>query len=87
MDRLEGGLTWTRRILYKMDTVNGKELKRLRRALGMTQRELGEALELHSNTLARAERNEIPVPRTTLFAARYLLLTRKKTGGSKQWRD
>lgn len=43
----------------------------------MTQKQLAEALDLHKNTVARAERDEIPTPRTTEFAMKYLLLTRK----------
>jgi transcriptional regulator with XRE-family HTH domain len=66
-----------------MDTVNGSELKRLRQALGVTQKELAEALDLNKNTVARAERGEIPVPRVTILATKYLLLTRKKTGGKR----
>ena len=58
--------------------MDGKKLRRLRQALGMTLVELGRELDLHWNTLARQERNEIPVPRTTLLATKYLLLTRKK---------
>ena len=59
-----------------------KELRRLRRALKMSQRELGEALDLHKGTIARAERGEIPLPRTTLFAVKYLLSEKQKPGES-----
>jgi DNA-binding XRE family transcriptional regulator len=58
--------------------MNGKDLRRLRRQLGMTQMQLGDALDIHWNTIARAERDEIPVPRTTIYAARYLLLQKTK---------
>ncbi len=40
----------------------------------MTQRELAEALDLNKNTVARAERNEIPTPRVTELATKYLLI-------------
>jgi transcriptional regulator with XRE-family HTH domain len=43
-------------------------------ALKMTQRELAEALDLNKNTVARAERDEIPIPRVTELAIRYLLV-------------
>ena len=63
--------------------MTGKELKRLRQALKMTQRELGEALDLNKNTVARAERDEIPIPRVTEFAVKYLLIMKTKKGGKK----
>jgi transcriptional regulator with XRE-family HTH domain len=52
------------------------------RALGKTQRELAEALGLNKNTMARAERDEIPIQRTTELAVKYLLVmeTNKKRG-------
>ena len=63
--------------------MKGGELRRLRKSLGMTQRELGEALDLAKNTVARAERDEIPIPRTTEFAVRYLLIMETKIGRKK----
>ena len=64
--------------------MTGKELKRLRGALKMTQRELGEALDLNKNTVARAERDEIPIPRVTELAVKYLLIMKTKKGGRKK---
>jgi len=64
--------------------MTGKELKRLRGALKMTQRELGEALDLNKNTVARAERDEIPIPRVTELAVKYLLSMKTKKGGRKK---
>ena len=64
--------------------MTGKELKRLRQALKMTQRELGEALDLNKNTVARAERDEIPIPRVTELAVKYLLIMESKKGGRKK---
>jgi transcriptional regulator with XRE-family HTH domain len=58
--------------------MKGMELRQLRKDLGMTQRELGEALDLNPNTVARAERDEIPTPRTTELAVRYLLVVQSK---------
>jgi transcriptional regulator with XRE-family HTH domain len=60
--------------------MQGRELRRLRKTLNMTQRELAEALDLNKNTVARAERDEIPIPRTTELAVRYLLLVETKKG-------
>ena len=67
-----------------MDTMTGRELKRLRKTLKMTQRELGEALDLNKNTVARAERDEIPIPRVTELAVKYLLIMESKKGGRKK---
>jgi len=44
----------------------------------MTQRELSEALDLAKDTVARMERDEMPIQRVTEFALRYLLLMRKQ---------
>jgi transcriptional regulator with XRE-family HTH domain len=50
--------------------------------LGKTQREFAEALGLNKNTVARAERDEIPIQRTTELAVKYLLImeTNKNRG-------
>jgi len=64
--------------------MKGRELKRRRLALKMTQRELGEALDLNKNTVARAERDELPIPRVTELAVRYLLIMESKKGGKKK---
>jgi len=77
-------LTSSRNNIYILDTMTGKELKRLRGALKMTQRELGEALDLNKNTVARAERDEIPIPRVTELAVKYLLSMKTKKGGRKK---
>ena len=50
----------------------------------MTQRELAEALDLNKNTVARAERDEIPIPRINEFAVKYLLVMRKSEGGKEK---
>jgi transcriptional regulator with XRE-family HTH domain len=64
--------------------MNGKALKRQRLALKMTQRELAEALDLNKNTVARAERDEIPIPRVTELAIKFLLVMESKKRGMKQ---
>ncbi len=50
----------------------------------MTQRELGEALDLDKNTVARAERDELPIQRTTELAVKYLLQVRKTKRRAKK---
>ena len=50
----------------------------------MTQKELGEALGVHWNSVARLERDEFPIVRTTELAVKYLLLMQSKNGGKKK---
>jgi DNA-binding XRE family transcriptional regulator len=64
--------------------MTGQELKQTRATLAMTQKELGQALDLAKNTVARAERGEIPIQRTTELALKYLLLVRKRRGGKSR---
>jgi len=71
-------------LVYLLDTMTGQKLKRARTVLAMTQKELGEALDLAKNTVARAERGEIPIHRTTELAIRFLLLMRKRRGGKSR---
>jgi DNA-binding XRE family transcriptional regulator len=66
-----------------MDTMTGGELKRARKVLNMTQVELAEALELHKNTVARAERDELPILKTTELAVKYLLVMKSKNRRTK----
>lgn len=48
-------------------------LKRARKQLGMTQAALAEALGMQRNSVARMERGEQPIMRTTELAVKYLL--------------
>jgi transcriptional regulator with XRE-family HTH domain len=58
--------------------MKGEELKRARTQLGMTRKELGEALGVHWNSVARMERDEFPIIRTTELAVKYLLIMESK---------
>ena len=71
-------------MLYAMDTMIGAELKRVRARLGITQKELGEALGVHWNSVARMERDEFPIIRTTELAVKYVLLMESKKRGKKK---
>lgn len=71
-------------LIYVLDTMTGKELKRARAKLGMTQKELGEALGVHWNSIARMERDEFSIIRTTELAVKFLLITETKRKGSKK---
>jgi len=59
--------------------MKGKGLKRARSQLGMTQKELGEALGVHWNSIARMENDypDFPITRTTELAVKYLLVMNK----------
>lgn len=70
-------------LIYFMDTMIGKELKQARTVLHMTQFELAEALGLHKNTIARAERDELVILKTTELAVKYLLVMETKKRGKK----
>jgi len=74
----ETALDIVRARVYETATMKGKQLRRLRGLLEMTQRELGEALDLAKDTVARMERDELPIQRVTEFAVRYLLLMEKQ---------
>ena len=54
---------------------------RARKSLGLTRRQLGDALGLHWNSIARMERDELPVVKQTDLAMRYLVLVKSKKGG------
>jgi DNA-binding XRE family transcriptional regulator len=71
-------------LLYALDTMTGGELRRARARLDMTQKELGEALGVHWNSVARMERDEFPIIRTTELAVKYLLVMESKKGGRKK---
>jgi len=61
--------------------MTGKEMQRARKKLGLSRRELGELLGLHWNSIARMERDELPVVKQTDLAMRYLVLVKSKKGG------
>ena len=69
-----------------MDSMTGEALKTARKQLGMTQKELGEALGVHWNSIARMERDydSFPITRTTELAIKYLLVMKSKRKGSKK---
>ena len=60
--------------------MTGKKMLGARKSLGLTRRQLGDALGLHWNSIARMERNELPVVKQTELALRYLLLVKKRKG-------
>jgi len=61
--------------------MTGIGLRRLRKRLGMTQVELAQALGVQRNSVARMEREERPIVKTTELAVRYLFVMKSKMGG------
>ena len=53
--------------------MNGKQLKRIRKGLGLTQKELAEELGVSANTVARWERDEVAIAEPAARLARLLL--------------
>ena len=53
--------------------MTGRQLRRIRKRLGMTQRAFAKEMCWHPNTVARAERDEMAIGRTAAKLARLLL--------------
>ena len=49
--------------------------------LRLTQTKLAEAIGMQKNSVARMERDERPIVKTTEMAVRYLLVMKSKKGG------
>jgi transcriptional regulator with XRE-family HTH domain len=67
-------------LLYIVYSMDGKWLRRVRVAMGLTQQELAEKLKMTSTSVARMERGEQPIMFTTELALRYLILMQKEKG-------
>jgi DNA-binding XRE family transcriptional regulator len=59
-------------------------MRQARKRLSMTRKEFGEELGVHWNSVARMERDEFPIIRTTELAVKFLLLTKTKKEGEKK---
>ena len=53
--------------------MTGRQLRRIRKRLGMTQREFAREMAWHANSVARAERDEMKISETAAKLARLLL--------------
>jgi transcriptional regulator with XRE-family HTH domain len=53
--------------------MTGEELRRIRHRLGLTQKQFAEQLGWHPNSVARAERNEMPIAEPVARLATLLL--------------
>ncbi|BFU90928.1 MAG: hypothetical protein NTAFB01_21150 [Nitrospira sp.] len=54
-------MTWNLYDTYSHALMNGAALKKIRRQLGLTQKELADKIGVSSNTVARWERNELRI--------------------------
>ncbi len=61
--------------------MTGKNLRRMRQQLEMTQVEMAIAIGMRKNSVARMERGERPIMKTTVMAVKYLLVMKSKRGG------
>jgi transcriptional regulator with XRE-family HTH domain len=61
----------------------GADIRKARAKLNLTQAEFAEAIGMQRNSIARMEREEQPVMKTTELAVKYLLLTMKKNKRGK----
>jgi len=59
------------------------ELRRARKRLGMTQRQLAEAIGMRETSIARMENGLQRIMLTTELSVKYLLLTMSKTKREK----
>lgn len=64
--------------------MKGRDLRRIRNRLRLTQVGLAAALGMTGNSIARMERDETPIMRPTELALRYLLITAKKSKGGRK---
>jgi transcriptional regulator with XRE-family HTH domain len=60
--------------------MTGNALRHLRKRLGWTQRELARRAALHWNTIAKMERDEVPITRSRAILFRLLEQTGRKRG-------
>ena len=65
--------------LQNVDTMTKEELKQAREHLGMTQKELAEALEMQTNSIWRMEAGMQTIRKTTELSVKYLFLAMSKT--------
>jgi len=64
--------------------MTGTELRRLRLKAGLTQRELGTALDMNKNSIARMERGELAVRVVVALAAVHVCSCHQPTKGGKR---
>jgi transcriptional regulator with XRE-family HTH domain len=70
--------------MYMMYTVTSQELRRIRKAMGLTQKQLAEKLGVTLTSVARMERGEQRIMPVTTLAVKYLLVMESKKKGKKK---
>lgn len=61
-----------------MPEMTGEQYRAIRLKLKWTQQQVAEALDMTANTIARRERDELPISREAELAMRYLGAKRNK---------
>ena len=67
-----------------MYTMMGKELRQIRKAMGLTQGQFADRLALTSTSVARMERGEQKIMQVTILAVKYLQVMESKKRGKKK---
>jgi transcriptional regulator with XRE-family HTH domain len=69
--------------MYKKGTMTGRELRQIRKAMKLSQRQLAEKLGMTTTSVARMERGEQRIMQVTTLAVRYLQLMESKNRRKK----
>jgi transcriptional regulator with XRE-family HTH domain len=64
--------------------MTGKDIRRIRKAMGLTQSQLADRLGITSTSVARMERGEQKIMRVTTLAVKYLQVVESKKKGEKK---
>jgi transcriptional regulator with XRE-family HTH domain len=66
--------------------MTGAELRRRRKAAGLSQRALAQLLDLHWNTVAGMEQGRVPIREVVALAVRYVTSAPQPKGGRRHER-
>ena len=69
--------------MYTMYTMTGKEFRRVRQAMKLTQSQFADRLGVTSTSVARMERGEQKIMQVTMLAVKYIQAMESKTKGRK----
>ncbi len=58
--------------------MRGREFKKLRESIGLSQSQLGRELDLYVRTISKYENDDMLIPRVTELALRYVVQQRKQ---------
>ena len=54
-------------------TMKGREFKKLRESIGLSQSQLGKELDLYVRTISKYENDDLAIPKVTELALRYVV--------------